>query len=46
MIATYGDEFAKAGAERGRTAHVLFHGEGHYEALLADGGDAAPRARL
>jgi OTU domain-containing protein 6 len=42
VIATYGEEYA---ASKGaRTAHVLFHGEGHYEALLAD--DAAPRSRL
>ena len=41
VIAAYGDEFAAKGQ---RIAHVLFHGEGHYEALLAD--DAAPRARL
>jgi OTU domain-containing protein 6 len=41
VIATYGEEFASKGA---RTAHVLFHGEGHYEALLAD--EAPPRARL
>ena len=41
VIAMYGEEFA---AEQAQVAHVLFHGEGHYEALLAT--DAQPRARL
>jgi OTU domain-containing protein 6 len=41
VIATYGEEF---GAEQARVAHVLYHGEGHYEALLAT--DVAPRSKL
>ena len=41
VIATYGEEFR---AEQARVAHVLYHGEGHYEALLAT--DVTPRARL